>query len=86
MPVKRTADSGAAETSKRRTRNTASGHSRQKTTAVGRVSSTHVHVDNDEIARLAYSLWESRGCQDGDPMEDWLRAEQEIQERTPSAK
>ena len=33
---------------------------------------------NDEIAKLAFSLYESRGRQDGHPIEDWLRAEQEL--------
>lgn len=32
----------------------------------------------DDIARLAYSYWEARGCQGGSPEEDWLRAEVEI--------
>jgi|HubBroStandDraft_6_1064221.scaffolds.fasta_scaffold4754627_1 hypothetical protein len=32
----------------------------------------------EDIARLAYSLWEARGCQGGSPEEDWLRAEQEL--------
>jgi hypothetical protein len=32
----------------------------------------------DEIARLAYSYWEARGCQGGSAEEDWLRAELEI--------
>jgi hypothetical protein len=31
-----------------------------------------------EIARLAYSYWEARGCQGGSPWEDWFRAEQEL--------
>jgi hypothetical protein len=31
-----------------------------------------------EIAQLAYSYWEARGCQGGSPEEDWLRAEVEI--------
>ena len=29
----------------------------------------------EDIARLAYSLWEARGCQGGSPDEDWLQAE-----------
>src|SRR5690349_10629670 len=33
---------------------------------------------NAEIARLAYSYWEARGCQGGCPEEDWLRAEDEL--------
>jgi hypothetical protein len=32
----------------------------------------------EDIARLAYSLWEARGCQDGSPEEDWFRAEQQL--------
>ena len=32
----------------------------------------------DEVAALAYSYWEARGCQGGCPEEDWLRAEQEL--------
>ena len=36
-----------------------------------RLSPTH-----DEIAQLAFSLYESRGRQDGHHIEDWLRAEQ----------
>lgn len=31
-----------------------------------------------EIAKLAYTLYESRGRQDGHHSEDWLRAEQEL--------
>jgi len=31
-----------------------------------------------EIARLAYSYWEARGCTGGSAEQDWLRAEQEI--------
>jgi len=36
----------------------------------------------NEIARLAYFLWEARGGNDGSPEEDWLRAEQEILARS----
>ena len=32
----------------------------------------------DEISKLAYSLYESRGRQDGRDTEDWLRAEQQL--------
>ena len=32
----------------------------------------------EEVARLAYSYWEARGCQGGSPAEEWLRAESEI--------
>jgi hypothetical protein len=32
----------------------------------------------DQIASLAYQLWQERGCPEGSPDEDWLRAEQEL--------
>ena len=35
-----------------------------------------------EVARLAYSYWEARGCQGGSPEEDWLRAERELRGRS----
>ena len=31
-----------------------------------------------EVSRLAYSFWEGRGCVDGNDVEDWLRAEEEL--------
>jgi len=39
---------------------------------------------NEEIAKLAYSYWEARGCQGGCPEEDWLRAEDELRNRSVS--
>jgi hypothetical protein len=39
----------------------------------GRRAPTH-----DEIAQLAFSLYESRGRQDGHHLEDWLHAEQQL--------
>lgn len=35
----------------------------------------------EEIARLAYSYWESRGGRGGSPWDDWFRAEQELTRR-----
>jgi len=35
----------------------------------------------DEIARLAYFYWQTRGCENGHDVEDWLMAEQEILRR-----
>jgi len=44
------------------------------------VTSTEISTEplREEIARLAYSYWEARGCQGGSAEEDWLRAEVEI--------
>jgi hypothetical protein len=38
---------------------------------------THV-LEHDEIAKLAYQLWVKRGCPDGSPEKDWLRAEEAL--------
>jgi len=38
-------------------------------------------LKTEEIARLAYSYWEARGCQGGSADEDWLRAEEELRAR-----
>jgi hypothetical protein len=38
-------------------------------------------VDQQRIAELAYEFWQARGCPDGSPELDWLRAEQELQGR-----
>ncbi len=35
-------------------------------------------VSPDEIARLAHSIWQARGCAGGSAMEDWLHAEREL--------
>jgi hypothetical protein len=32
----------------------------------------------EQIAALAYAIWQARGCPDGTAAEDWFRAEQEI--------
>ena len=40
---------------------------------------------HDEIARLAYALWEARGGGDGFAGQDWLEAEQRLHETQVSA-
>lgn len=35
----------------------------------------------EQIAKLAYSYWEARGCQGGSMADDWFRAEQELLNR-----
>ena len=54
----------------------AAGEWGMETYTGGRLAPTH-----DEIAQLAFSLYESRGRQDGHDVEDWLRAEQELVRR-----
>ena len=45
---------------------------------MGKYTARQTSSAHDEIAQLAFSLYESRGRQDGHHVEDWLRAEQEL--------
>jgi len=36
------------------------------------------HPSRDEIARLAHEFYETRGRQDGQDVDDWLAAEQQL--------
>ena len=40
---------------------------------------------HDEIAKLAYALWEARGGSEGSAEQDWLEAERRLQETQVSA-
>jgi chitodextrinase len=40
----------------------------------------------EDIALLAYSYWQARGCEGGSAVEDWLRAEQELLDRLSQKK
>jgi hypothetical protein len=33
---------------------------------------------HEQIAALAYALWQERGCPEGSPEEDWFRAEVQL--------
>jgi len=35
-------------------------------------------AEPDQIASLAYVLWQQRGCPEGSSEADWLRAEEEL--------
>ncbi len=48
-------------------------------------AATQAGPTHDEIARLAYLYWESRGYQGGSPEEDWTRAEAELRGRASAA-
>jgi len=32
----------------------------------------------EQVASLAYTLWQQRGCPEGSPEADWLQAEEEL--------
>jgi len=36
--------------------------------------------DGEDVATLAYRLWQERGCPDGSPQVDWFQAEQLLSE------
>ena len=36
---------------------------------------------HDEIAALAYQLWQARGCPEGSPEEDWFHAAEQLRSR-----
>ena len=38
-------------------------------------------IDQNEIAQVAYALFEQRGFEHGHDQEDWLRAEQIVHQR-----
>ncbi len=52
--------------------------------AVGSSVAQQQSLSHEEIARLAYSYWEARGCEGGTPEEDWRRAEQQLLEHRAS--
>jgi hypothetical protein len=45
---------------------------------MGTYTGARLGPTREEIAQLAYQLYESRGLQDGNDVEDWLRAEEQI--------
>jgi hypothetical protein len=51
----------------------------RKSTARGSISARREpaapNPSQETIAKLAYQLWQERGCPDGSPEEDWYRAQ-----------
>jgi hypothetical protein len=56
-------------------------HQHSQTAMTGHGIATFGH---DEIAALAYELWQARGCPFGSPQEDWFHAAEELRSRTGS--
>jgi len=42
------------------------------------VPAVELRPAHEQIAALAYALWQQRGCPEGSSDEDWFRAEQEL--------
>ncbi len=45
---------------------------------LGKFTGGHERPSRDEIARLAYEFYETRGRRDGHDVDDWLSAEREL--------
>jgi Protein of unknown function (DUF2934) len=52
----------------------------EETVTPGQVAPTH-----EAISALAYFYWVERGCTEGNPHHDWLRAEAELKQRAFAA-
>jgi hypothetical protein len=39
-------------------------------------------TDQQDIAKLAYQLWQARGCPEGSGEDDWFEAERQLQGRS----
>ncbi len=48
----------------------------------GQENSTGARPAHEEIAALAYSLWQARGCPEGTPEEDWFNAERTLKAKS----
>jgi hypothetical protein len=72
----------ASEPKKRRTvapTSTAVNHKHTtKKTVAPEVAAPVRAIKAEDIAQLAYSYWESRGCKGGSPQTDWFRAEEQL--------
>ena len=82
MTSKRTlkTDAGSAGVPVRRSRSASATHSRKaaETMAPSTEPKSFEQVDQEAVARLAYSYWEARGGEGGSPEDDWFRAEHEL--------
>jgi hypothetical protein len=58
---------------------TQQGH--QENTAGHTAAGITHEVKEENVASLAYELWQSRGCPAGSPNEDWFRAVEQLRSR-----
>jgi hypothetical protein len=68
-------------------RTTAAKHSTTKKAAPEATAEAPatIVISREAIAEQAYLYWEARGCQGGDPVSDWTRAEEELKQRVFTA-
>jgi len=63
---------------KRATTRRVKGNSSEPALAAAPTQPVPAAPSRQDVARLAYSYWEARGCQEGSPEEDWVRAERAL--------
>ena len=59
---------------------TAESRTHSESDRLGSAFQSDLVPTNEEIARLAYLLWEARGGVEGSAEEDWLAAEAELRQ------
>jgi len=60
-------------------------HQTGRTMDTGQVNEHGVAIfHHNDVAALAYHFWHDRGCPEGSPEEDWLRAARELRNRAES--
>ena len=67
----------------------ASDEDRERTSSVARsggMGSEAHDMSNEDVRRRAHEIYLSRGGADGDPVADWLEAEQEIRGRSAASR
>ena len=64
-----------------RGRNTGTSRSAARTSGVARSDEQQATPAYDDIARRAYELYQERGGNEGQDLDDWLRAEAELRGR-----
>ncbi len=45
----------------------------------------HEQTEREQTELLAYQYWQKRGCPEGDPETDWLKAEHEVARQREAA-
>jgi len=69
-----------AKAGSKRTQN---DESAQRNSSAGSGTSTDQTITDDQIAERAYQIYLERGGTEGDPVSDWLQAEQELRGGQP---
>lgn len=79
MPASKSTPKDSVRAARPRTPRATPRHSKaEPLTEVNAPAAAPHKATPESIAQLAYSYWESRGYQGGDPIQDWVRAEQEL--------